>query len=56
MSGTDPPHAPEAVHEVAFAVDHFKVDAPPEETVEAEVVSDTVGAGLEALTVTVAPA
>ena len=49
-----PDHPPEAVQEVAFVLDQFNVEAPPLATVLGLALSVTVGAGVGAVTATVA--
>jgi len=48
-----PDHAPDAVHELAFVLDHDSVELPPYAIEVGLADSDTVGAGAEP-TVTVA--
>ena len=50
---SEPLHAPEPVHELAFVLDHDSVELPPYETDVGLADSVTVGAGAEP-TVTVA--
>ena len=48
-----PLHAPVAEHDVAFVLDQVRVDAPPFDTLTGFALSDTVGAGAPATTLTV---
>jgi hypothetical protein len=52
----DPLQAPEAVHEVALLVVHVSVEVPPLATLVGFAVSETLGAGGVAVTVTLAVA
>ena len=56
FKASDPLQAPEAVHEVALLVVQVSVEVPPLATLVGFAVSDTLGAGGVAVTVTLAVA